>query len=525
MSSPSRSRLLRVLMAANTLLAIAVVVVLVLWLTDQVGDPAPGEGAIPTTSVPAESSTTASSTTSSTTPDPASTVPPSTSTTEPAVWWPADAVGVPQSSTVPGVLTFRGSPNRTYYGEGPIPDDPEVAWTFPESAMCGNSTVGGETTVWCGTGWTGQPAVWERDAETWLAFGAYDRAVHFLDADTGRRRLADFPVGDIIKGSVTVDPDGYPLLYTGSRDDFYRILAFDREGEAAELWRLDGNAIEGRLWNNDWDGAGVVIDDHLFVGGENSIFYIVRLNRAYGTDGLVTVSPELVFTAPGYDDELLAAVGNSVSIENSVAISGDTVYFANGGGLVQGWNISGLAEGTPPTRTFRWWAGDDIDASIVVDEEGMLYVGVEYERRTARSEEVGQILKLDPGRPDDPLVWSIDDRPWSPAGVWSTPAITDDTAYFSTDTGRLLGIDRATGEIRWEKTFPGPVWSSPVVVDEVLVVGDCEGVLHGYDVSDPAVDPPELWAVELGGCIESTPAVWRGSIYVGTRGGFFHALH
>ena len=29
-----------------------------------------------------------------------------------------------------------------------------------------------------------------------------------------------------------------------------------------------------------------------------------------------------------------------MSIENSVAISGDTVYFANSGGLVQGWDMS-----------------------------------------------------------------------------------------------------------------------------------------------------------------------------------------
>ena len=62
---------------------------------------------------------------------------------------------------------------------------------------------------WCGTGWTGQPAVFERDGRTWVAFGAYDRAVHFVDAATGQDILPPFPTGDIIKGSVTVDPDGF----------------------------------------------------------------------------------------------------------------------------------------------------------------------------------------------------------------------------------------------------------------------------------------------------------------------------
>ncbi len=49
-------------------------------------------------------------------------------------------------------------------------------------------------------------------------------------------------------------------------------------------------------------------------------------------------------------------------------------------------------------------------------------------------------------------------------------------------------------------------------------------MLHAYDVSDPTVDPPELWTVQLTGCIESTPAVWNGRIFVGARGGQFYAI-
>ena len=70
--------------------------------------------------------------------------------------------------------------------------------------------------------------------------------------------------------------------------------------------------------------------------------------------------------APGYDSELIRRVGENVSIENSVAVSGNTVYFANSGGLVQGWDIEGLKEGEEPLRVFDYWVGDDVDASIVV---------------------------------------------------------------------------------------------------------------------------------------------------------------
>ena len=115
------------------------------------------------------------------------------------------------------------------------------------------------------------------------------------------------------------------------------------------------------------------------------------------------MAPELVFNAPGWDDELLSVIGDQdVSIENSVAISGNTVYFANSGGLVQGWDITGLAEGQTPQRTFRFWTGDDTDATIVIDDEGMLYVASEYERGNEQARTNGQLMKLDPtqaGRP------------------------------------------------------------------------------------------------------------------------------
>jgi hypothetical protein len=436
-------------------------------------------------------------------------------------WVNPASVGQPYGDTVDGLITFRGNPTRTYYGKGPVPKNPQVLWTFPESGgMCGESS--GKT--WCGTGWTGQPSVWEKDGQTWVAFGAYDKAVHWLDGGTGERLLADFPVGDIIKGSVTIDPDGYPLLYTGSRDNYFRVISMD-QGEPVELWKLSATAVSPTQWNDDWDGSALVLDDYLFEGGENSVFHIVKLNRGYDENGFVTVNPELVFYAPGWDDQQLADLGDDeVSIENSVAISGNTVYFGNSGGLIQGWDISGLADGADPQRTFRYWVGEDTDASVVVDREGFLYVGVEYEKSKARAQEVGQILKLDPSQPDNPLVWSIKDQDTSPAGVWGTAGLHEDIVIVPTNSGHVLGIDRETGEIRWDKDLPGPTWQSPVIVDDVLIMGDCSGVLHAYDVSDTTVDPPELWSLELSGCIESTPAVWNGRIYVGARGGAFYAI-
>ena len=89
-----------------------------------------------------------------------------------------------------GLLTFRGNPTRTYYGQGPVPQNPTVAWTF--DIGCSNSTVGGKDKTWCGSGWTGQPAVFHPpgdDAGWWVGFGAYNQKVNFLDPDYWRRGL------------------------------------------------------------------------------------------------------------------------------------------------------------------------------------------------------------------------------------------------------------------------------------------------------------------------------------------------
>ncbi len=465
-----------------------------------------------------------SSTTTTSTPTTTSTS--TTTTPEPPYrgWVDPASVGEPYGDSVDGLLTFRGNPTRTYYGRGPVPSDPEVVWSYPDRAMCATSSVGGEAITWCGSGWTGQPAVFERNGETWVAFGAYDRHVHFLDFDTGEAKLPSFPTGDIIKGSVTIDPDGYPLLYTGSRDNNYRVIAFDG-AEPRELWALNAFDVSPTKWNNDWDGAGLILRDHLLVGGENSQFHVVKLNRGYDENGMVTVEPELVFNRPGWDEELTRAVGNNVSIESSVAMSGNVVYFANSGGLIQGWDLAGLEHGLDVFQVFRYWAGDDVDATLVIDDEGMLYAGVEYERGTARSREVGQIIKLDPTKPpDEALVWGVDQRPRLDSGIWATPGLHADLLIVPTDSGDVLGLDRFTGEERWRVDLPGPTWASPVIVDDVWIQGDCGGTLHAFDVSDTTVKPSKLWEIRLGGCIESTPALWNGKVIVGTRSGFVYAV-
>lgn len=437
----------------------------------------------------------------------------------------------PINTAVAGLTTFRGNATRTYYGEGPVPRRPEILWRFPTSGgLCSESTDEEGTKTWCGTGWTGQPNVIDpEDGPVQVRFGAYDRAVHILHGRTGRPLYEPFVTGDIIKGTVTSDPDGYPLLYTGSRDNHLRILALDRGRRPVELWSLSSDTAPNPVWNNDWDGSPLIIGDYLLEGGENSWFYVVRLNRDYDDEGLVTVEPRIRLLVPGFDDRLFAELGDTeVSIENSVAFHDGVAYFANSGGLVQGWDVSGVLDGRRSARrVFRFWTGEDTDASVVIDEEGFLYVASELERRGPRSGEVGQLLKLDPRRRKDPVVWDIPiPGEGGDGGMWATPGLAGEAVIAATNTGRILAVDRDRGRVAWELRLTPPTWTSPVIVDGVLLVGDCAGVLHAFALRDhPLAGPPrELWTVQLEGCIESTPAVWRGMVYVGARGGAMYGI-
>lgn len=252
---------------------------------------------------------------------------------------------------------------------------------------------------------------------------------------------------------------------------------------------------------------------------------IVKLNRSTGDDGLVTVAPERVFSAPAWDDQLIVDMDDdNVSIESSMSIVGDTMYFANSQGLVQSWDITPVRSGGDPVRLATYWTGDDTDPTIVIDEAGMLYVGATFERGLQRAQEVGQFMKLDPGLGEAAKLWSVPDQSADFAGVLGTAAIHNDLVIVPFNGGRLEAFDRNSGELRWSKQLTGPMWSSPVVVDNVLIQADCAGDVIAYDVADTSIDPPELWRVNLGGCIQSTPAVWNGVIYVGAEDGFVRAI-
>ena len=107
----------------------------------------------------------------------------------------------------------------------------------------------------------------------------------------------------------------------------------------------------------------------------------------------------------------------------------------------------------------------------------------------------------------------------------TTPALYKNYLYVPTHSGRLLGVDTNDGSIVWEEKINPHSWSSPLVVDDKLIIGTCNGYLKNYSLENPTM-PTLNWSYLLGSgsCIESTPAIWNGQIFVGTRDGYFYKI-
>ncbi len=123
--------------------------------------------------------------------------------------------------------------------------------------------------------------------------------------------------------------------------------------------------------------------------------------------------------------------------------------------------------------------------------------------------------------------WSVDlaSDGVEDSGTWATPALHDGLLYTNTHLGSLIAVDTETGEIVWRDGSVGwHSWSSPAVVDDTLVVATCVGDVRGYSLENPRA-PSRQWTVTLGeSCLEATPAIWNGTIFLGSRDGYLRAI-
>ncbi len=228
---------------------------------------------------------------------------------------------------------------------------PAVMWRF--GPMKGTSTNLGETTTWTGTGWTGQPCIFERDGKTWVVFGAYDYKIHFLDASYRReaaprlrrqRHLQGFGGG----GSRRLSAHLHGLSRQQVAHHRHRQGRADRTVQS-EL-RPTFPAASGTT-------TGIPACSSATTTRSKAARTVTSTSSsstaAYGSDGKVTVDPEIVLDFKGWTQKEISDIGSKdVGIENSPCLVGDRLYFTNSGGMVTCLDVSAtlneLAPGEKP---------------------------------------------------------------------------------------------------------------------------------------------------------------------------------
>ena len=453
------------------------------------------------------------------------------------------AFGDPGTYTeVPGVLTFRGNHARTggAWGRAQVTERKlEVAWSKQVEE------IRGEGSYWPGAGWTGQPLLVNWPAESRAAMGfapEFDRddfvevlypvfggKVYRLDLATGRETRDPIDVGWGFKGTASVDPRGYPLLYAGQGlNDTngtigpwrYRVFDLIRN---REVWGLSG--LDPDAPRHDWgafDSSTLVNrqTDTLIEPAENGLIYKVKLNTRFDASaGTVSIDPDVVKMS--YSGPRSAKFG----VENSAVAYRNLMFAADNDGQLFCWDATSLQ--------VVWMrdVGDDTDASLALeatDDGVFLYTGNEVDNRgRSGGERLTNLRKIDAltGR----QMWQFDIPTYYDAGVngglLATPAVGQgslgDLVIFNVARttapreGTLLALDKTTGEVAWRRHLGNYSWSSPTLLTgtdgvQYGVLADSDGVIHLFD-PQTGVD---LSTLSLGKNIEATPAVYDNMLVV-----------
>jgi outer membrane protein assembly factor BamB len=469
----------------------------------------------------------------------------------------------------PGVLTFRGNHYRdaAAYGTADVTEKKlEIVWTQEIGE------VRGEDGYFPGAGWTGQPLIvnwpevtrkamfsgteYEDKDLVEVLYPVFDGKVYRLDLATGEQTKEPIEGSGGFKGTGSVDPRGYPLLYTGQGlDDMngvqvpFRYRIFDLIANK-EISGWSGNddparprnvpAADGKAANiwGAFDSSALVNgpSDTLVEPSENGLVYKVKLNTHFDADAkTVTVDPKLSRM------EYRTPTSKEYGIESSAVAYHNLMYATDNDGNLICWDADTLA---------LVWAvavGDDSDASLVLEEadgEVYLYTGNEVDLRRTSGQNVTNLRKFNALSGE--LVWQydvptaqIDPGSVVQGGEFATPLLgkgeisdliiynvakTSDSGLFCVPVinkctgnwgGKLIALDKKTGKPVWTRELADYSWSSPIAITgddghQYGVFGDSAGMLHLFDPNTGE----DLDTVSLEKNIEASPAAYGNMIVV-----------
>ena len=458
-----------------------------------------------------------------------------------------------------GVTTFRGDNFRRNAAFGTANVQSESLSVMWQSAIGSLRTEDSGTLY--GVGWTGQPAIihWTKEVRPGLnlyddkkdkvlnevIFGAQDGKIYFLDLTDGTPTRETINVGYPMKGSVSVDRMGRPLLAVGQG---ISKLANGKTGSIGtrlfslvtgkEMYLLNGRKHDTQpkqySTNGAFDGTALFLCDQegmdaMIVAGENGLLYTVDLNTKFDYPNStfpdravsVEIKPDVTYllTKSGSEKDALTAV------ESSVAMYDKYIYMTDAYGIIR------CVDSDTMKTVWAVDGGDNTDATpaLDMDENGnvSLYTGNTAYNRLGSKNPV-TIRRLNALTGDEIWRYEIkcDFDKNQTSGCKASPVIGQNAishlVIFTVNKvegggSKVIALDKNSGQVVWSYALADEAISSPVAVyndrgEAWIIQGDEGGnltMLYGRTGDKRS-------SINLGGAIQGSPAVYKSYLVVGT---------
>lgn len=448
-------------------------------------------------------------------------------------------------SKLEGISTFRGNNyrNSATYGITEIKEEKlNISWK--------NSI--GSLDTWSGCGWTGQPLIVRWDKKTIQLMNLYpekkvkkdlveviyatlDGHIYFYDLDDGSKTRDPLYIGMTFKGTGTIDPRGYPIMYIGSGIEngektqrMYIISLIDGK----ILYEQSGvDSFAYRLWPA-FDSSPLIDakTDTLIWPGENGVLYAFKLNTKYDKEtGFTKVDP--VVLAKTRYQTAKSKRGYWLGYESSSVIADKHLYISENSGMFFCINIDTMElvwaqdtkDDSNSTPVFQW---ED-------DGNGYIYTAPSLHWTATNNYGSVSIYKLDAETGE--ILWqkafNCYTIPGVSGGIQASPLLgksgTDleniiiyPIAYSPVrHDGTLVAIDTKSGDTVWQQHMSNYTWSSPVAVytpsgKSYVVICNSIGNVSLIDGKTGKI----ISTVNTGANIEASPAIFEDILVIGTRG-------
>ncbi|MCH5245197.1 MAG: PQQ-like beta-propeller repeat protein [Muribaculaceae bacterium] len=435
-------------------------------------------------------------------------------------------------ATAPGALTFRNGLYRQADFGGQVtgvPSEVVVDWTFTTGSDNRSTSVG---TWGGGTGWTGQPLFinWPDSMVTKfknlpgttphfgkkeIIVGSLAGRVYFINYETGEASREAISVGNPIKGTVSLDPTLNGNLFVGhgvpAERPFGAVLIDLNSNSVVDVFGEDPKA--GRRWGA-YDSSVLRYGQFVFRPGENGTIY--KLNAVPGKAPIHTA---LRYTVGGM----------APGVESSMCIYRNYGYIGDNAGNVIAINLDTMKP------VWRYNLGDDIDATIVLEEEDgvpYIYAGCEVDKQ---GQGTANLVKLNAINGQE--IWlakvparraNVNEKHFD-GGFYGTLLLgtgnCSDLLFANCvlneggQNGVFMALKKSTGDIVYQTRLKYYSWSSPVGFlnekDELTVfTGDCAGNVYLIEPRSGEI----RFSKSVGHNFESSPVVIGNTVVMGTRG-------